>query len=135
MYAEHSEFFSSDPIIGGSETSAIRALSFLSILTNILLAATIHAAFEKLTHWLVARYGLNYFRYLALQVNTAVSGRLKIILWRDGRRVMARVWSALRLTAMVVPPLLNFLIMSKRIFSLDCALVAYLENFMRFECH
>jgi hypothetical protein len=109
--------FFSNQITGGTETRAIRSFSFFKdILTNILLGATLNSSFDRLTDWLVIRYGLGYFDYLALQGSNAASGYFRIIFGRQRRRgeqVRGRAFGTLRLIAYTVPPLLGFLAMSK----------------------
>src|SRR2546423_3242143 len=68
LYALYSKAISSDPVIGGSQNSAIRTLSAASILTTqIFLAATINASFDNLRRWLIVRSRLGYLEDLAFQ--------------------------------------------------------------------
>jgi hypothetical protein len=112
-YASHSEAVCSVPAIGDSETSALRALSFLVVLNAFFLGATIRTAFGKMQSWLIAGPGLSGVGYLALQPSTSALGHLKIIHWHDERKDSARVWSALQLIVTAALPLSTFLILGK----------------------
>jgi hypothetical protein len=112
LYALYSKAISSDPVIGGSQNSAIRTLSAASILTtHNFLAATINASFDNLRGWLIVRRPLGYLEDLAFQ-STSKTDFLKLIFGRNRKQIRPRVWSALRLVATVLPSLLNFLLMS-----------------------
>jgi hypothetical protein len=135
IYSWDSKVVSSIPSIGGSPKYAIRALSFLSVLTtSILLVAAINLAVNSLRESSIGDKGLNYLTYLTLQGNNSPFSYARIIFHglfsRFSRRpplrifqrpfsvVSARLWSILRLVTMILPPVLGFLLLSKLISSL-----------------
>jgi hypothetical protein len=70
LYALYSKAISSDPIIGGSQSGAIRTFSASSILTtHIFPAATINASFDNFKEWLIVRRQLGDLEDLAFRVH------------------------------------------------------------------
>lgn len=128
IYACHPHLLAGYRIVGQSPSDLLLLLSVLSQLTGLLLAATISSTFEEVQWMFLSRNepyrGILFTDYLSLQPGTAIMGLLRLAL---GFRVAlsSRVWSMLRLTAMILVPLSNVVIMSKYIAgpsSLTCVL-------------
>jgi hypothetical protein len=114
LYALRSKAVSSVSIFGGSPNYPLRTLSGLSIFTtHILLAATIFQSFNSLRLWRIVGRGLAYHEDLALQGESSKKGLLALLFGCKTANWRARLWSTLRLVAMVLPSVLNFLLMSK----------------------
>jgi hypothetical protein len=119
LYAFRSTVASNVQIIGSSPSRPTTVLRVLSELVAIFLAGTISGVFERLQHMFVSyrRSGLRLTDYLGLDAGTGIFGLLGIFLRREGQRFPTRVWSAIRLSAMALVPVLSVLIMSKSPFS------------------
>jgi hypothetical protein len=114
LFALRSDAVSYVSVLGGSPNYPLRTLSALSILTtHILLAATIFQSFNSLRLWKIVRGGVAYHEDLALQGVTSKSALLRLVFSCNTANWRARVWSILRLVAMILPSILNFLLMSK----------------------
>jgi 4-hydroxybenzoate polyprenyltransferase len=114
LYALRSKAVSSVSIFGSSPNYPLRTLSGLSIsTTHILLAAMIFQSFNSLRLWKIVRRGLAYHEDLALQGESSKKGLLTLLFGCKTANWRARLWSILRLIAMVLPSVLNFLLMSK----------------------
>jgi hypothetical protein len=113
LYAFYSGAVSFLPTIGGAENRPLRTLSGLSIVTiHILLVSTFTASFDNLKRWLLAD-GLKYLNYLVLLGLPTASGYLKLLFGPNKNRIGTKVWSILRILAIALPSLLNFLLTSR----------------------
>jgi hypothetical protein len=101
-------------ILYSSSSKNIFILSVLSGLTGVFLAASIAASLENIKWTLISRNsGLRLSRFLALQPSTGVVGLLHLALgWHLPWASTTRVWSWIRLIALVLVPGLGILIMS-----------------------
>jgi len=101
-----------------SSSHAIFVLSMLSGLTGLFLGTTVTSAFEKVQWVLVSRKdGLQLSKYLSLQAGTGVMGLLTLTMG-VGHSILSstRLWSATRLTSIILIPAIGILIMSKSCF-------------------
>ncbi|KAF2760538.1 hypothetical protein EJ05DRAFT_509064 [Pseudovirgaria hyperparasitica] len=116
IYASSNSFMSKISFIGSSPSNTILVLRVLSEIAGVTLAAAIAGAFEKLQFILVTRRhhttGFRLTDYLALEAGTGMSGLLAIMVSYGVKHAVTRGWSLLRITAIVMVPILNVLIMS-----------------------
>ncbi|KAH7128296.1 hypothetical protein B0J11DRAFT_267154 [Dendryphion nanum] len=98
-----------------SSSNSIFVLSVLSSFTGIFLSATIAATFEKVQWSLISQQrGLRVSKFLSLQPGTGIPGLLTLLVGRGlSMRSSIRVWVAVRLSAILLVPILSILIMSK----------------------
>lgn len=113
VYASQTNFVSGIHFIYASSSRPILVLRVLSELTDVLLACTIAAAFERVQWLLVAGTdGLRLTDFICLHAGTGAPGLLVCLVWKGIRTVMTRLWSMIRLAFIILVPVLGVLIMS-----------------------
>lgn len=115
IYASGTVIASHLHFLYASSSSTIFVLSVLSSFTGLFLSATIASTFEKVQWMLISRQnGLRVSQYLTLQAGTGALGLLTLLLGKGlGWGSSTRGWAAVRLSAIVLGPILGVLIMSK----------------------
>ena len=115
LYASQVPVTAKIGFVFNSSSHTIFVLSLLSGLSGLLLTALIALTFENLQWLLVSREnGLRATSFLALLPGTGLFGLLVLIFGRgQNPHSRARIWGALKITAIMVPPILGVLIMSK----------------------
>jgi hypothetical protein len=117
LYASWPTMWSQYQSIGGSSSNKILVLRVVSELASLSLATTIAAAFERVQCMLLSRRrllkrdGVSLSNYLGLDSGTGVLGLLAIAFGRRIPAITTRSWGFLRLSAILLIPLLNVLIM------------------------
>jgi hypothetical protein len=116
LYAFRPEFITRYHVIGRSPSRGLFILRVLSELAALMAAATIATAFEKV-RWMNMGHngnkrGVPLADYIALEPGTGVSGLLQMAIGLRKSGFTSRTWSAIRLIATVIIPLLSVLIMS-----------------------
>lgn len=125
LYCSDTETLSRIQPVGASPSHSILTLRVLSELASLSLAATIAMVFDELQCVLVFQrgsvdtsHGISLASYLGLDPGTGVMGLLGMVFGRRVPNLTARVWSSIRLGAIIMIPILNILIMGESISSM-----------------